>query len=67
MKGALSHDVNEQLGQGDKLLQWQTGYGVVSFGTGDLEWVKEYICNQKEHHTQGRVFERLERITQMES
>ena len=66
VKGASSHEVNEQFGQRDKVLQWQAGYGVVSFGTGDLNWVKEYIHNQREHHAHGRIYDRLERITQSE-
>jgi REP element-mobilizing transposase RayT len=37
LKGASSHEVNEQSGVHGKKLQWQVGYGVVSFGTGDLE------------------------------
>ena len=36
LKGYSSHEVNQQLGLRDKTLQWQTGYGVVSFGTGEL-------------------------------
>ncbi len=39
LKGASSHEVNDQVGQRGNVLQWQAGYGVVSFGTGDLEWV----------------------------
>jgi len=66
LKGASSHEVNEQAGLQGKLLQWQSGYGVVSFGTRDLEWVKEHIRNQREHHTCGRVYDRLERIDQLE-
>ena len=66
LKGASSHEVNQQIGLRDKTLQWQTGYGVVSFGTGDLGWVKEYVRNQREHHAQGRVFDRLERITALD-
>jgi putative transposase len=65
LKGASSHDVNEQLGMHGKRLQWQAGYGVVSFGTGDLDWVKEYVQNQEQHHASGRVFDRLERITEI--
>ena len=49
VKGASSHYVNHQLAN-RKILDWQTGYGVVSFGTKDLEWVVNYIRNQKEHH-----------------
>ena len=67
LKGASSHQVNEQLGVQGMKLEWQAGYGVVSFGTGDLDWVKEYIRNQPEHHARGQVFDRLERITERDS
>jgi putative transposase len=43
IKGASSHEVNRQLRLRNKTLHWQTGYGVVSFGSGDLEWVKAYV------------------------
>jgi putative transposase len=62
LKGASSHEINQTLSQRDKILQWQSGYGVVSFGTGDMDWVIDYVRHQKEHHTQGKIFERLERI-----
>src|SRR3982074_2702848 len=62
VKGASSHYVNHQLAN-RKILDWQTGYGVVSLGTKDLEWVVNYIRNQKEHHKKGTTVERLERIT----
>ena len=67
IKGASSHEVNEQFALRGKVLQWQTGYGVVSFGTRDLEWVKAYIRNQREHHAQGKIVDRLERITEIET
>jgi putative transposase len=63
LKGVSSHEVNAKLGAGRKLLEWQTGYGVVSFGTKDLEWVKQYVQNQPEHHARGTVHERLEQIS----
>jgi putative transposase len=63
LKGGSAHDVNQQFGKRQKVLQWQAGYGVVSFGTRDLEWVTEYIRNQREHHARGTVHDRLERIT----
>ena len=62
VKGASSHYVNHEL-VNRKLLEWQTGYGVVSFGTKDLEWVVNYIRNQKEHHRKQTTVERLERAT----
>ena len=45
-----------------KRLQWQHGYGVVSFGTKDLQWVLDYIRNQEQHHKRGTIHDRLERI-----
>ena len=62
VKGASSFYVNHKL-VNRKLLDWQTGYGVVCFGTRHLEWVVNYIRNQKEHHRKGTTIERLERIT----
>jgi putative transposase len=62
LKGASSHHVNQFIGMRSKVLQWQTGYGVVTFGTRDLEWVCEYIRNQREHHNRGTAHDRLERI-----
>lgn len=62
IKGYSAHDVNQKLGDGRKILQWQEGYGVVSFGKGNLRWVCEYIQNQKERHAQRRAVSRLERV-----
>ena len=66
LKGVSSHDVNEQFVLRGKVLQWQAGYGVVSFGTRDLDWVKQYIRNQRAHHASGKIVDRLERITELE-
>jgi len=63
LKGSSSHEVNQQLGRHRKLLQWQAGYGVVSFGAGDLDWVRAYIRNQRNHHAKETTQHRLERIT----
>jgi len=46
LKGGSSHDANQKLGR--KLLEWQNGYGVVSFGTRDLEWVKPISITRRE-------------------
>ena len=67
LKGGSSFDANHKLGAGSKLLDWQTGYGVVSFGTKDLEWVKGYVRDQKKRHARGDFVERLERINAVES
>jgi hypothetical protein len=64
LKGASSHEANQKLGY--KALDWQAGYGVVSFGTRDLPWVIDYVKNQRERHRTGRIETRLERIAQIE-
>ena len=59
LKGASSHDANAQLRY--KALEWQRGYGVVSFGKKQLEWTRQYIQNQKQHHAAATTHDRLER------
>lgn len=66
LKGASSYEINHTNPSRDKVLEWQTGYGVVSFGTGNLDWVNRYVRNQKQHHAARTVHDRFERITQME-
>lgn len=61
LKGGSSYEINHA--SNHKLLQWQRGYGIVSFGTKDLQWVIKYVLNQKEHHKKGTANERLEKIT----
>ena len=61
LKGACSHYINHEIAN-RKILEWQGGYGVVSFGTKDLPWVIDYVRRQREHHAGGKVHDRLERI-----
>jgi putative transposase len=67
LKGGSAHDVNQQSETRDKELEWQTGYGVVSFGTKDLPWVVEYIRRQREHHARGTTTKRLESIDRFDA
>ncbi len=60
IKGSCSHDTNEHFKK--KVLDWQRGYGVVSFGKRHLPWVREYVRNQKLHHARGAIHGRLEMI-----
>jgi putative transposase len=60
LKGFSAFQINRAAGT--KVLEWQTGYGIVSFGTKDMDWVTAYIRNQKEHHASEQTHERLERI-----
>jgi hypothetical protein len=64
LKGSSSHEANQKFG--NKVLDWQGGYGVVSFGTKDPPWVVNYVCNQRQHHATGTIVDRLERITMLE-
>jgi putative transposase len=59
LKGGSSHDTNDA--RKSQVLHWQRGYGVVSFGRNNLDWVLRYIANQKAHHGCGSVQDRLER------
>ena len=61
LKGACSHDINQIEKQ--KVLEWQRGFGIVSFGKQQLDWVVAYIANQKQHHAQGETHERLEKVS----
>ena len=65
LKGASAHHINHEVCN-RKVLAWQTGYGVVSFGTKDLPWVVAYIQNQKTHHATDTLHERLERVEQIQ-
>lgn len=60
LKGGSAYYINQN--SPHKLLEWQHGYGIVSFGTKDMKWVIKYVQNQKEHHKTGKVFKRLESV-----
>lgn len=61
LKGSATHEANQK--SGTKVLDWQGGYGVVSFGTKDLPWVVDYVKNQRQRHRTGKTVDRLERVT----
>ncbi|MHC4444659.1 MAG: IS200/IS605 family transposase [Planctomycetota bacterium] len=61
LKGACSYHINNEVVK-QKLLYWQNGYGVISFGKNNLDFVLEYVRNQRKNHTNGKVINRLERI-----
>ena len=65
LKGASSHHINHEICNRN-VLEWQEGYGIVSFGTKDLPWVVAYVRNQKQHHAAGDTADRLERTTRPE-
>ena len=65
LKGGSSFYINKPVNH--KLLEWQRGYGIVSFGTKDLQWVVNYVLNQKEHHKKGATHDRLEKYSDTET
>ena len=65
LKGGSSFHINHEI-VNRKLLDWQDGYGVVSFGTRDLPWVIKYVKNQKEHHAKKTTNPRLEKCSRDE-
>lgn len=61
LKGFSSHEFNKQ--QRMKRLEWQRGFGVVSFGQRNLPWVQSCIARQNEHHATGQLQDRMERVS----
>jgi REP element-mobilizing transposase RayT len=59
LKGSSSHHLNEIL---KDAFAWQAGYGVVSFGEKQLEWVVRYVNNQKQHHAELTTAAKLEEV-----
>lgn len=60
VKGASSHEMNPLAGE--RFLQWQRGYGVVSFARRNLPAVIRYVDRQREHHGEGTVNDVLEQM-----
>lgn len=61
LKGNSSHFVNHVI-KPEYTFQWQSEYGVVSFGSKNLSMVVSYVLNQREHHHNKTLYEYLERI-----
>ena len=64
LKGSSSIEMNTLHGKNS--LKWQRGYGIVSFDTKNLSSVRQYVENQKEHHSKGTVKKLLEEFTRFE-
>jgi putative transposase len=58
LKGASSHSVRAM----NPNFTWQSEYGALSFGDRALPQVCAYVLNQAEHHQNGTVLARLERV-----
>ncbi|MGA7669210.1 MAG: IS200/IS605 family transposase [Nitrolancea sp.] len=57
IKGASSRSINEIVGGG---FQWQPDYSIDSFSERHLNAVVKYITDQRRHHSEGTIWERIE-------
>lgn len=61
VKGASSHEVNTRMfPNADAPFRWQDGYGVLTFGVKNLDFIVDYIEGQKQHHAAGKIHPYLE-------
>jgi putative transposase len=61
LKGSSAHLINHLPG-GRLALAWQPGYGALTFAGRDLPRVTAYIQNQQNHHCDGKLSEKMERV-----
>lgn len=58
IKGYSSHEMNQIMGE--KYLQWQQGFGVLSLSKKSIPFIRRYIQNQKQHHQDNTIIDILE-------
>jgi len=51
VKGAVAFAYNREFGIGEKLLEWQQGFGVLSLRASEKDRVAAYIHQQPQRHT----------------
>jgi REP element-mobilizing transposase RayT len=61
LKGGSSHFVTHVLRHPD-YFRWQGGYGAFSVSRRGVSAVRAYVLNQEQHHRDGTLIPRLERI-----
>ena len=64
IKGASAHFINQKAAQEHRLqacLYWQPGFGGLTYTQHELPGLIAYIDNQKQHHHEGGLLEKLER------
>ncbi len=62
VKGASTRVVNTQFPDLETTFGWQQSYGVLTFGSKNLDYVVDYVEHQKEHHAKQTLKPYLERI-----
>ena len=61
IKGASARAVNTSF-ELEALFRWQAGYGVLTFGEKHLQFVIDYVNQQKDHHSNQKTIDRMEHI-----
>ncbi|MBC8313425.1 MAG: IS200/IS605 family transposase [Candidatus Cloacimonetes bacterium] len=61
LKGSSSYFINQEL-EGDDILYWQKGYGVITVCKENFRRIYNYIKNQEEHHRTGNIIKEYEEI-----
>ncbi len=61
VKGSSSHLVAHEITPGE-FFKWQGAYGAFTIRKSEVQKVKAYVLNQKEHHKEGRLLEEYETV-----
>ena len=59
IKGTSSHLISKKI-LPNEFFKWQGGYSAYSLRKSEIEYVKQYILNQKEHHKNGLLWSEWE-------
>jgi putative transposase len=62
IKGSSAYHLNHTPSASGLAFNWQHGYGVLTLGGKQLDYAKNYVNNQKNHHCAGTAIAGLERI-----
>lgn len=57
VKGFSAHFMHQETGN---YFGWQAEYGIVSFGSRNLDMVVKYILNQRQHHAENSIIPAME-------
>jgi putative transposase len=60
IKGSSAYHMNHLPSAAELAFAWQSGYGVFTLGSKQLEIAKKYVENQKVHHAEGKIIQLLE-------
>lgn len=61
-KGLSTREINASFQNLEMPFRWQEGYHVLTYGKKNLDFVLDYIANQKTHHSQNTLEPYLEQL-----